>query len=36
MGALAMAQALVVVPPDVTRVGAGETVDVLDLLRSQV
>jgi molybdopterin molybdotransferase len=36
VGALAMAQALVVVPPDVTRVEAGETVDVLDLLRTQV
>jgi len=35
VGGLAMAQALVVVPPHVTRVEAGETVDVLDLLRSQ-
>jgi molybdopterin molybdotransferase len=36
VGALAMAQALVVVPPEVTRVEAGETVAVLDLLRIQV
>ncbi len=36
VGALAMAQALVVVPPDVTRVEAGETVAVLDLLRAQI
>ena len=35
VGALAMAQALVVLPPDVTRVEAGETVAVLDLLRAQ-
>ena len=35
MGGLALAQALVVVPPEVTRVEAGETVAVLDLLRSQ-
>jgi molybdopterin molybdotransferase len=35
VGALAMAQALVVVPPDVARVEAGETVAVLDLMRAQ-
>jgi molybdopterin molybdotransferase len=35
VGGLAMAQALVVVPPDVAHVDAGETVAVLDLLRSQ-
>ena len=36
VGALAMAQALIVVPPDISRVEAGETVDVLDLLRTQI
>ena len=35
VGGLAVAQALVVVPPDVYHVDAGETVAVLDLLRSQ-
>jgi molybdopterin molybdotransferase len=35
VGALAMAQALVVVPPDVAHVEAGETVAVLDLMRAQ-
>ena len=35
VGGLAMAQALVVVPVDVAHVVAGETVAVLDLLRSQ-
>jgi molybdopterin molybdotransferase len=36
VGGLAMAQALVVVPPEVSRVKAGDTVTVLDLLRAQI
>ncbi len=36
VGGLAMADALVVLPPDVTRAHAGDVVDVLDLTRSPV
>jgi molybdopterin molybdotransferase len=36
VGGLAMADALVVLPPDVTRAEAGDVVDVLDLTRSPV
>ena len=36
VGALARAQALIVVPPDVTRVEVGDSVAVLDLLRDQL
>ena len=36
VGALARAQALIVVPPDVTRVEGGDSVAVLDLLRDQL
>jgi molybdopterin molybdotransferase len=35
VGALAQANALVVVPPEVTHVGAGEIVTVIDLQRVQ-